>query len=349
MMTIEQVKQALKGYRGRNIKIMEVCGTHTAAIIKSGIRDHLSDRIRLVSGPGCPVCVTSPSYMDAACEAAHKPGHVLATFGDMMKVPGFKSNIYETRASGGRIEMVYSPLTILEKAERNPDTVYVMAAVGFETTAPVYAVLLEEAIRQGIRNIRLLTAIKTIIPAMESILKSEDIDGFICPGHVSAVIGSTAYRPLSEKYGKPMVVTGFDGNSILVSLFEIMRQVNEGKGEVRNLYAGVVAEEGNKKALELIDKYFEPGDAVWRGIGEIKGSGLRLRPEYRAYRYDYDDSPAEETKLTAGCRCADVIRGRINPDSCPLFGKACTPVKPQGACMVSMEGACGIWYAQTNQ
>ena len=346
MMTIEQVKQVLNAYNGRDVKIMEVCGTHTAAIIKSGIRDHLSSRIRLVSGPGCPVCVASPLYMDAACEAALKPGHVLATFGDMMKVPGFKSNLYETRASGGRIEMVYSPLAILEKAEKNPDTIYVMAAVGFETTAPVYAVLLEEAEKRGISNIRLLTAVKTVIPAMESILKTEDIDGFICPGHVSAIIGSKAYRPLSEKYGKPMVITAFDGNSILISLLEILREINAGKGEVRNLYSGVVTETGNEKALALIDKYFEPCNSVWRGIGLIEDSGLALRPEYRAFRFDYEDISLEETEIPRGCRCADVIKGRINPDSCPLFGKTCTPLNPQGACMVSMEGACGIWYAQ---
>lgn len=345
MTAIERVKQALGGYKGKNLKIMEVCGSHTAAIIKSGIRNHLPNSIRLVSGPGCPVCVTSPAYMDAACEAALMPGHVLVTFGDMMKVPGRNYSLYDARAAGGRVEIVYSPLAILEKAEKNPGTVYVMAAVGFETTAPVYAVLIDEAVRREIRNIRLLTAVKTIIPAMESILRSEEIDGFICPGHVGAIIGAKAFRPLAGEYGKPMVISGFEGCDVLVSLLEIVRQVDAGIGEVRNLYPAVVTEDGNNKALSLIGKYFEPCDAVWRGIGSIPGSGLALRPEYRAFRMDYDDAFAEEAGLK-GCRCADVIKGRINPDSCPLFGKACTPSKPQGACMVSSEGACGIWYSQ---
>lgn len=349
-MTLEGLQRALKAYDGNRVNIMEVCGTHTSAIIKNGIREMLSPKIRLVSGPGCPVCVTSPGYMDQACAAALKPGQVLVTFGDMMKVPGTRSNLYDARAAGGRIEMVYTPLSILDKAAAHPETTYVMAAVGFETTAPIYALLLDEAQKRGITNIQLLTAIKTILPAMESILESEAIDGFICPGHVSAIIGADAYAPLAKRYYKPFVITGFDTDGILAGIYEIMTAIPTGKGRVTNLYRSVVGQEGNPKALSLLERYFMPADSIWRGIGMLPGSSLRLRPEYRQFEAEGLTECEEEIDVHhSGCRCADVIRGRINPVECPLFGKACTPQNPMGACMVSMEGACGVWFLNARE
>jgi len=347
MRTLEEIRQALAGYNGRPLKIMEVCGTHTSAIIKGGIREMLSPKIRLVSGPGCPVCVTSPYYMDEACAYALKPDHVLVTFSDMMKVPGLKGNLYDARASGGRIEMVYSPLTILDRAAKNPDTTYVMAAVGFETTAPVYAILLDEAEKRGIGNIRLLTAIKTILPAMESILESEEIDGFICPGHVSAIIGARAYEPLAARFDKPFVIAGFDAENLLAAIYEIVRWAKAEAGEVKNLYTSIVSPDGNGKAKLLLDKYFMPCDCYWRGLGAIPASGLKLRPEYERFDVKWTDKEAAEaaSQNTMGCRCGDVIKGRINPDQCPLFGGVCTPQNPFGACMVSQEGACGVWFS----
>jgi hydrogenase expression/formation protein HypD len=343
MTDIESIIGYLKNYSGRKVSIMEVCGTHTSSIMKNGIRGLLSPNIRLVSGPGCPVCVTVPGYIDIAAEISMKENHVLFTFGDMMKVPGNRTDLYEARSSGGKIKMVYSPLTILELARENPGLTYVMAAVGFETTAPVYALLVKKAMEQGIHNIRLLTAIKTILPAMEAILKEGTIDGFICPGNVTAITGPEIYISLRERYNKPFTVTGFEGKQILASIYDIVRQIESETSYVHNLYSSVVGTEGNKKARALLQEVFKPCDAWWRGLGLIKGSGLKLNTKYREFDA-YLGEIRDEEVLARGCRCSDVITGRINPNECPMFGIACTPMNPKGACMVSSEGACGIWY-----
>lgn len=343
MVTIDRVIDYLKNYDGKTISIMEVCGTHTSAIMKNGVREHLSPNIRLVSGPGCPVCVTPAGYIDIAANIALMENHVLVTFGDMMKVPGTHMNLYEARSRGGRVKMIYSPLSILDLARDNPHMVYVMAAVGFETTAPIYALLIQKAQQEGLHNIKLLTAIKTIGPAMEAILQEETIDGFICPGHVSAITGLSLYEPLQKRYNKPFIVTGFEGNQILTAIYDVVRQIEAGTSKVHNLYPSVVEMEGNTRARVLLDEMFTPCDAWWRGLGLIKGSGLCLKPQYEAFNASTEEIKDEEI-LAKGCRCADVITGRINPNECPMFGKACTPIKPQGACMVSSEGACGIWY-----
>lgn len=343
MTGIENIIHYLKTYRGEPLTIMEVCGTHTSAIIKNGIREHLSPRIRLVSGPGCPVCVTPAAYIDHAVRFALKENHVLVTFGDMMKVPGRAGDLYEARSRGGSIKMVYSPLSIIDMARENPGTTFVMAAVGFETTAPVYAMLVKKARQMGLENIKLLLAVKTILPAMEAILKEGTVDGFICPGHVSAILGASAYETLQRRYNKPFTVVGFEGPQLLVAIYDLVRQLERGISGVHNLYPSVVEDNGNRKAMELIDEVFSPCDAWWRGLGLIKGSGLCLRDEYRDFNA-VDEEIREDDSAISGCRCTDVITGRINPDECPLFGKACTPSSPKGACMVSSEGACGIWY-----
>lgn len=341
-MEIREVIDYLKAYDGPQIKLMEVCGTHTASIFKNGIRSLISPKIRLISGPGCPVCVTPTAYIDKCVEYAMKPGHVLLTFGDMMKVPGTEGNLSDMKGKGAKTQLMYSPFEALEKAKANPDITYVVAAVGFETTAPAYALMLEQAKAEGIENIRLVTALKTIIPALTWICENQrDMDGFICPGHVSVIIGSEPYRALAQKYGKPFVVAGFEAEHILAVIYNILRQIEQKQARVNNLYTNAVRQDGNRKALEVLKRHFETGPAMWRGLGSIRDSGLYLKDG----RYDGGSRGLDEDmELPKGCRCGDVIVGNINPDECPMFKKKCTPLKPFGPCMVSAEGACGIWY-----
>lgn len=343
-MRTEDIIKYLQEYDGRPLKLMEVCGTHTASIFKSGIRSLISPKIKLISGPGCPVCVTPTAYIDKVLEYAEKPGHVVCTFGDMMKVPGTKGSLSDMKGEGIHVEMMYSPFEVLEKAAANPQTTYVIAAVGFETTAPVYALAIKQADERGIKNVKFVTALKTVIPALKWICENqEDIDGFICPGHVSVIIGSHIYEALAEKYGKPFVVAGFEAEHILAVIYDIVRQIEKGDGDVRNLYKNAVRDDGNAKALAVLNEYFEPGAATWRGLGEISDSGLYLKDEYAEYDGGSRGLDAD-MKLPEACSCASVIVGKINPDECPMFGKGCTPLHPYGPCMVSAEGACGIWY-----
>ena len=344
-MDIKQIIDYLQSYDGRPVKLMEVCGTHTAAIFKSGIRSLISDKIKLISGPGCPVCVTPTAYIDKCIEYASKENHVLLTFGDMMKVPGSRGSLSEAKGNGNvNINIMYSPFEALEKAAENPHITYVVAAVGFETTAPAYAMMVKAAKEKCISNIKLVTALKTAIPALEWICENqEDVDGFICPGHVSVITGSNVYIPLAEKYRKPFVVAGFEAEHILAAIYRIMKQLEIGENAAENLYRNAVKEDGNRKAVDVINDVFEEGPAMWRGLGVIEDSGLYLNDEFSGYdggsRALYEDM-----ELPAECRCGDVIVGRINPDQCPMFGRKCSPMDPFGPCMVSSEGSCGIWY-----
>lgn len=345
MMNVEQIIKELKEYDGPVIKIMEVCGTHTASIFKSGVRSLISPKIRLISGPGCPVCVTPAEYIDRCIGYALKENHVLVTFGDMMKVPGLSGSLSQAKGDGAKVELMYSPMEVVEKAKQNPGTTYVIAGVGFETTVPAYALTIDEAARQGVKNILLLTALKTVMPALKWICENEGgIDGFLCPGHVSVIIGSSAYEELAEQYEKPFVVAGFEPEHILAGIYDIVGQLEHKRSTgVHNLYKNAVKSEGNKKAQEIIGRYFEPGSAMWRGLGMIPDSGLYLRPEFE--QYDAGSKGLDkDIELPASCRCGDVIIGRINPNECPMFGKSCNPMNPYGPCMVSSEGACGIWY-----
>lgn len=344
MRSLEQVKKELREYNGRPIKIMEVCGTHTASIFKTGIRSLLSPSIQLISGPGCPVCVTTPVYIDRLVEYAQKEKHCVLTFGDMMKVKGTSMSLTEAKALGGNVRILYSPLAAIKIAKEDPDTQYIFAAVGFETTTPIYALIMDEMIKTEIKNLRLLTSVKIILPALTYICENEKgIDAFLCPGHVSVITGSHIYDELSNKYQKPFVIAGFDGEHILSAVYEIVHQLEKKKPEVKNLYPSVVTEEGNRNAQALVEKYFEPCDDDWREIGRIPSSGLRLRKKYQ----DYDAGSRFEAYASQpqkGCRCQDVILGRIQPVDCPLFEKVCTPMNAIGPCMVSSEGACGIWF-----
>ncbi len=343
-MDLARVLRELKEYDGPPRAFMEVCGTHTAAIFRHGIRSLISPRIELLSGPGCPVCVTPAAYIDACVALAERPDTKLYSFGDMMKVPGSRISLSEAKGEGARVELMYAPMEVLARAEAEPETTHVIAAVGFETTAPAFALAAKEARARGLRNLRLLTALKTVIPALERICETQpEIDGFLCPGHVSAVIGTEPYRPLAARFRKPFVVGGFEAEHLLAAIYDLLRQAEQGEAEVRNYYPSVVKEEGNPRARAVLEEVFEAGEAVWRGLGPMAGSGLYLKPEWsgldagsRALRGDAAVPP--------GCRCADVICGRLRPADCPLFGKACDPLRPQGPCMVSAEGACGIWY-----
>ncbi|MDR2156416.1 MAG: hydrogenase formation protein HypD [Clostridiales Family XIII bacterium] len=364
MRSIAEKLEYLRTRDGEPLKLMEVCGTHTAGIFRSGIRGVLSPTIRLISGPGCPVCVTPAAYIDRCAMYARMPAHTLACFGDMLKVPGSARSLSEVRAEGGRVEMIYSPFEVLDWAMSAPERTFVIAAVGFETTVPAYGLLMDELIGRGIENVKLLTALKSAIPAIERICQTEEsVDGFLCPGHVSVITGSKVYEPLAERYGKPFVVAGFEAEHLVHAIYELTRSAETVKadstggtntpgqsaeapkkrGSVRNLYGEAVSAEGNPKARRVMERYFKPGAAVWRGLGEMDASGLYLRGEYR--RFDAGSRGLDEDGcLPDGCLCADVITGRIDPDACPMFGGACVPGNAQGPCMVSSEGACGIWY-----
>ncbi len=340
----DRLVASLAAYDGPPARLMEVCGTHTASIFRNGIRELLPPGVRLVSGPGCPVCVTSASYIDRCVEAALAPATTLLSFGDMRKVPGASTDLAGAAAQGGDVALMLSPMDSLKLAADHPERTYVIAAVGFETTAPAYALLLDEAVRLGLRNLRLLTSLKTVVPALDWLLANEPgLDGFLAPGHVSVVLGSDAYRPLAEKYHRPFAVAGFDAESILAGVLDLLEQRQAGRHAVHNLYPTAVRPEGNPRAVAAIGRVYEPCDAWWRGLGVIPGSGLRLRPEFAGFAVPFDDA-APDRDETPGCRCGEVIRGRCDPQDCPMFGTACTPRTPIGPCMVSPEGACGIWH-----
>lgn len=341
-MNITDITEFLSNYDGEELSFMEVCGTHTAAISENGIPSILSNKIKLISGPGCPVCVTVADYIDKLCALALEDNTCVVTFGDLIRVPGSSSALQETKSKGGRIHMVYSPFEIIDLAEKDTATTYVFAAVGFETTTPIYAVLLEKIIEEDIKNIRLLTALKTMPAAIDTLCQmGGKIDGFIAPGHVSVITGANEFKPLAEKYNLPFVVSGFKGEELLASIYALVKL--KGQGKVLNLYKSTVTDTGNDKAKTLVNKYFEPCDAVWRGIGKINNSGMALKKEYAAYDAGSRELIHDNVK-NKKCRCGEVITGFSSPCDCPLFAKACTPENPQGACMVSNEGACFHYY-----
>ena len=342
-MTLAEMREFLSTYDGPQMHIMEVCGSHTAAISKNGIRGMLSDKIHLISGPGCPVCVTPTAYVDRLIELAMTPNTCVVTFGDMLRVPGSKYSLSEVQGMGGRAIMVYSPMDIFALAEKEPEVTFVFAALGFETTTPVYALLLEEIIERKFENIKLLTALKTMPGVIEYLCENgASIQGYLAPGHVAAVTGSDLFQPLSEKYQIPFAVSGFEGEEILEALCGIVQAKDEAK--VLNFYPSVVSKEGNTRAKELVFKYFQPTDAAWRGMGIVPGTGMELRAEYE--KYDAGSKAlVEDNKRNKACCCDQILMGKMEPKQCPLFGKVCKPLTPQGACMVSEEGSCHSAFA----
>ncbi|MCD4650214.1 MAG: hydrogenase formation protein HypD [Candidatus Cloacimonetes bacterium] len=321
--------------------IMEVCGTHTMAIGKWGIRRLLPDTISLISGPGCPVCVTPVSFID---ELMKLKGVTICTFGDLLRVPGTKGTLEKARASGLVVKIVYSPMEALKLAKRKD---VVLAGIGFETTVPGIALTIKKAAETGNKNFSVLPAFKTIPQALKTLLNAHDVhlNGFLLPGHVSVVIGRQAYDFLPRDYQVGGVVTGFEPVDILTAIHSLCMMAEQGKPEVLNSYKRVVSNKGNIAAQKIMNEVLEPSDAVWRGLGEIPDSGLSIRKEYSQYdalvKYGLEITDCEEKQ---GCRCGDVLQGKITPPKCPLFNTVCTPANPIGPCMVSSEGSCAAYY-----
>jgi hydrogenase expression/formation protein HypD len=324
---------------GRQINIMEVCGTHTVSIFRSGIRSILPDNLKLLSGPGCPVCVTDQGYIDAVLRLADRDDCLIATYG--------KDSSLETKQAKANIRIVLSSEDALQLAKDNPAKTVVFVAVGFETTAPATAVVVREAAAGSVDNFCILSGHKLVVPAMRALLseKNHNIDAFLCPGHVSAIIGYGAFAEIVEDFGRPCVVAGFEPMQIIEGLCEICRQLSAGKAELKSVYSAVVTEKGNIAAQQIVDECFEPVDGYWRGLGKIEKSTLKLKGKYDQFdafrRFDITEELSEEIK---GCRCGEVLCGLIEPMECGLFGRDCTPQDPVGPCMVSSEGACAAWF-----
>ncbi len=337
--TLEQI--------GRPVCLMEVCGTHTMAIYRHGIKSILPPALKLLSGPGCPVCVTPNRYLDYAIALSRQDGVIITTFGDMMNVPGSSSSLAKERAAGADIWTVYSPLDALAIAQKKPDKKIVFLAVGFETTSPTIAGTIIEAQQRNVSNFFISCAHKLIPPAMRLLVEDPElhIDGFICPAHVSTIIGSAAYEFLVHDYAKPCVITGFEPLDILQGILMLLQQIADKAPRVETQYARAVKRHGNTTAVGLVAEIFVKTNSWWRGLGLVPESGLALSSAYA--RFDAESVftvNAEEEREHSGCLCGEVIKGKIEPETCGLFRNICTPVNPVGPCMVSQEGTCAAHY-----
>lgn len=336
--------------RGKSFRLMEVCGTHTVAIARSGLKSLLPPEVRLISGPGCPVCVTPQETIDRMIARASRPETILATFGDMLKVPGSVSSLKKEKDRSADVRVIYSPLEALELARKNPARKVVLPAIGFETTQPPIAAAVLEAEKAGLANFFLIPAGRLIPPALEFLLADPEtqIDGLICPGHVSVIIGLDPYRKVARRHRIPCVVAGFEPIDILGAVRELLRLA--GKGEAVNLYPRAVRDGGNPKARRAVERVFHPADSEWRGLGIIPASGLVLRNAYRSFDIGRVDPIAVPPPVEdPGCICGRVLRGVSDPADCPRFGSGCDPSRPLGPCMVSAEGACAAWFRYGDQ
>ena len=340
---------AIRAFPLGEVRLMEVCGTHTMAIAKSGIRSMLPDNIKLLSGPGCPVCVTPGAVIDAVLELSMRPGITVATYGDMVRVPGSTpgDNLARRRALGAKVEVVYSPVDAVKLAAARPGEEIVFLGVGFETTAPGTAAAVLTAQEQGVKNFSLFSMLKTVEPALRALIASEgfNVQGFLCPGHVATIIGEEGFSFLPRDYALPAVISGFEPEDILLSVYALAKQLAERKPRVQNEYRRAVAPNGNPLARAVMEKCFAPRRDLWRGLGAIEGGGLGLREEFSVFDAEkrFGVEYGAEEKPSA-CRCGEVITGRLTSAECPLFGKRCTPEDPVGPCMVSSEGACAAYY-----
>ena len=339
---MNQALELLRSYDGPKFRIMEVCGTHTHEIFRQGVRSLLSEHIDLISGPGCPVCVTPVGYIDEAVCLALDHGATILTFGDLVRVPGTELSLQTARGRGAKVQVVYSPQDAADYALAHPEEETVFLSVGFETTVPSVCIALESAIRAGAKNFSLLTANKTMPTAYRAM--ADACDAYLYPGHVHAIIGTALCQEMKEA-GISGVVAGFTARELVTALAVAVKRFGEGRPFFENCYPRVVKPQGNPAAVALMEKYMEPCDAEWRGLGVLPDSGLQLRAEYR----DFDARlkfalPAIQGRPNPACRCGDVLRGLCKPMDCKVFGKVCTPEHPVGACMVSGEGACSAWY-----
>lgn len=331
----------------RQTRFMEFCGGHTVTIMKHGIRQLLPPTIQMLSGPGCPVCVTDNHDLDKAIALAHVPGVILTTFGDMLKIPGSRSSLQEAKADGADVRVVYSTLDALRIGRDNPGRPVVFLGIGFETTAPTVAASVLRADEEGMRNYHVLSLHKLCPPVIQALLDSGDIGlhGLICPGHVSAIIGSRSWESISRDYGIPCVVSGFEPLDVLQCIYMLVSQVERSESKVEIAYRRGVTPDGNRRALELMYQVFEPCPARWRGLGQVPATGLRFRKAYQRFdaelAFDFDPGPTLEPD---GCICGQILRAVKTPRDCQLFGKFCTPASPVGPCMVSSEGSCAAYY-----
>lgn len=339
--------EEIKKRATKEVRIMEVCGTHTRSIYKYGIDKLLPSNIKMLSGPGCPVCVTSQSYIDSVIEISKKKNVIITTFGDMMRVPGSLSSLRDEKAKGSDIRVIYSPLDSLEIAKNNKENEVVFLAIGFETTAPVIALTLKMAKLEKIDNFTMLHSIKTMPNTMKTLVLNEvvNIDGFIAPGHVATIIGEEVFNKLAKESGTPMSICGFKSTGILAGILSIINMVNNSEVRCENLYKGFVKKEGNIIAKKLMNEVFVPSDSLWRGIGNLEGTGYIFKEEYEMFDAKLKFSlNIKEEIINNGCICGDILKGKKNPRECKLFGKHCNPNNPIGPCMVSQEGTCGIVY-----
>ncbi len=333
--------EVLASYQGRPLRIMEVCGTHTHEIFRLGIRGMLPEQVELISGPGCPVCVTPVGFIDEAVWLAEH-GVTITTFGDLVRVPGTEKSLAKARSEGGRVQVVYSPLDALDYAKAHPEEEVCFLSVGFETTTPAPCLAVEKALTEGVRNFSLLTANKTMPNAYAALKGSADV--FLYPGHVHAIIGTEILEDL-VKQGVSGVLAGFTAKELLTALAVAVRRAETGEPFFVNAYPRVVRPEGAPDAVALVQRFMEPCDSEWRGLGMIPGSGMKLKADYQAFdaRVKFE-MPEIHGRPNPACRCGEVLQGKCRPSDCPVFGKVCTPLHPVGACMVSGEGACSAFY-----
>lgn len=331
---------------GRKLRFMEVCGTHTVAFSRTGVRETLFDHVELVSGPGCPVCVTDQSDIDQMIACSKQKDTIVATFGDMMKVPGSTSNLYKERAEGADVRLVYSPSHAVELAKQHPTKQVIFLGVGFETTAPSIAVSIKKAATQHVDNYFVYSAHKLTPPALQALIVDSEhqLDGFLLPGHVSVIIGRRGWS-LLESMNQPAVIGGFEPVDLMASIGMLALEMKKERRIVTNNYQRIVRENGNQKAQAILKEIFQVASVYWRGFGRLTDSGLEIKPEYRAFDAKFN-LPMEQpqTKTIKGCRCGEIVKGKENPFQCPLFAKVCTPEKPVGPCMVSSEGTCSTYY-----
>jgi len=340
-----QIKKEAK----KKLNIMEICGGHTHTIMKYGLTQLMSENINFVHGPGCPVCVMPKERIDEAIAIAAEPNVILATLGDMIRVPGSKTSLQALRAEGCDIRALYSPLDTLKIAKENPHKRVVFFAIGFETTTPMSAVLIDKVVKEDIKNILFHINHVLVPPPVHAIMSEENhIDAFLGPSHVSVITGYGIFEPIVQRYKTPVVVSGFEPSDVMDGVLRIVRQFNEGRCEVENEYSRAVSEHGNVKAKELINTYLEERSSFrWRGLGDIPKSALKLKCEYEhldaeiVFASKLSKKPIDDHKL---CICGQILRGRAKPFECKVFGKACTPKTPIGSCMVSSEGACAAYY-----